>query len=324
MQLQHGLEGGHDPGFTVPTDLPVPQRAEPGSSEDRLGSYFRIEQPSEPSAETPAFVRFLQRTSEYAGGLLIVWGAFMAPLIHRFILRLRGRVPPEPPLAPAVRPLLVASAAVPIIFFALVSLVSRVEANWPMMYTIGGAVLLAGFGASRLVPMIIFAAINAALFLALAVYAHNPAIARSEDRILHETHGWAELAAYLAELDGPLFTVREQTTSMVRFYQPQLTVVQWPGYTQPSEYVRRAEWQPHTLASIRQAGAFWLVIGGPGPPHLPGFEAVELIELRDCLHAGLIVTEFSDTEPYVSPCPDTTVHTWYAVRYRAVTPPDSR
>jgi hypothetical protein len=248
----------------------------------------------------------------------------MAPLIHRFILRVRGRVPPEPPLAPAVRPLLVAATAVPIIFFGLVSLSSRVETNWPMVYTIGGAVLLAGFGASRLVPIMVCAGVNVAIFLALAVYAHNPALARSEDRILHETHGWRELADYLARLEGPLFTVREQTTSMVRFYQPGLTVVQWPGYTQPSEFVRRREWNPYTLQTIRQAGSFWLVIGGPRPPHLPGFAPVEMIELRDCLGAGLVVTEASDTEPYVSPCPDTTVHTWYAVRYRTAPEADSR
>jgi 4-amino-4-deoxy-L-arabinose transferase-like glycosyltransferase len=324
MQLQHGLEHGHDPGFTVPTDLPEPQRAGPDSPEARLGSYFRRPTPPEPRSETPALLRLLQRTSEYAGGLLLVWGAFMAPLIHRFILRLRGRVPPEPPLAPSVRPLLVAATAVPIIFFGLVSLGSRVEMNWAMVYTVGGAVLLAGFGASRLVPIMIFAGINAAIFLGLALYAHDPVIARSEDRILHETHGWRELADSLAQLEGPLFTVREQTTSMVRFYQPKLTVVQWPGYTQPSEFVRRRAWQPYTLESLRRAGPFWLVIGGPRPPHLPGFEAVDMIELRDCLHEGLVVTELSKTEPYASPCPDTTVHTWYAVRYRTAPGADSK
>jgi 4-amino-4-deoxy-L-arabinose transferase-like glycosyltransferase len=319
MQLQHGLQGGHDPGFAPTSDLPWPQRAEPGSAELHLGGYFRPPPPADaapapPENEKSALVEFVQRTSEYIGVLLIIWGAFLVPIIHRFILRLRGRLPPEPPPTAAVKPLLIAATWVPILFFGLVSLVSPVEANWPMVYTVGAAALLAGFGAARLGPMMICAGINLGLFLALVVYAHNPVFARGGDRVLHETHGWSELADYVAQLEGPIFTGREQTTSMIRFYRPDLTVVQWPGLNQPSEYVRRREWNPHALADLRRRGAFWLVIGGPSPPHLAGFKPVEIIGLHDCVDLGLVVTEVS-ARPFAAPCPEGTVHTWYAIRY---------
>jgi hypothetical protein len=57
------------------------------------------------------------------------------------------------------------------------------------------------------------------------------------------------------------------------------------------------------------------VIGGPSPPHLAGFEPVQITELRNCLTEGLVVTEVSATQPFEPPCPDGTVHIWYLVRY---------
>ena len=63
----------------------------------------------------------------------------------------------------------------------MLSLVSSVEANWPAVYTVGGALLLAGFGASRVGPMLICAGINLAIFLGLALYAHAPVLAISAD-----------------------------------------------------------------------------------------------------------------------------------------------
>jgi hypothetical protein len=324
MQAQHGFQGGHDPGFTLPADLPLAERPDPDSPEYRLGAYFRpppIADPPPPPKEASALVELLRRTGEYVGGLLIVWGAFLAPLIHRFIARLLGRLPPEPPLTRSVKPLLVAATWVPIIFFGLVSLVSPVQTNWPAMYTVGAAALLAGFGASRLGPMIICSAINLVLFMALVLYVHNPAIAPTPGRVHHETHGWRELANHVAQLEGPIFTGWEQATSMIRFYRPDLTVVQWPGINQPSEFVRRREWNPYSRADLEARGSFWLVIGGPSPPRLLGFEPVEITELRDCLSEGLVVTEVSTTQPFDPPCPDGTVHIWYLVRYRAVGQP---
>jgi 4-amino-4-deoxy-L-arabinose transferase-like glycosyltransferase len=321
MQLQHGFQRTHDPGFSPVTDLPRAEPPDPDGPEDRLGRYFRTTRPSNAPSEPPALLRLIQRTSAYVGMVLIVWGAFLVPLVHRFILRLRGRLPPEPPLVAPVKPLFVAATFVPVLFFGLVSLISKVEANWPAVYTVGGAVLLAGFGASRLRPMMICAGINLLLFGALVLYAHNPVLAKAGDRVLNETHGWPELADHVAQLEGPVFSGREQLVSMIRFYRPELTVVQWPGVTQPSEFVRRREWNPYTREAVRELGSFWLILERPRPPRLPGFEPEEMIELRDCIEEGLVVTPASASRPFEPPCPEGTVRTWYVVKYRTVEAP---
>jgi len=322
LQLQHGFEGGHEPPFERATDLPAPERPAPDGPEVRLGSRFGASLEHPRPEEKPAWKAFLQRTSEYAAAVLAVWGAFLVLLVHWAWLRLRGGRPPPSPLRERVRPLLVAAAVVPVVFFGIASLFSNVEANWPAVYTVGASALLAGFAASRPRRTVVLAACNLALFLAVVLHAHNPVLARGRDRILKETHGWPELAAHVARLEGPVLTDREQRTSMIRFYAPGIRVAQWPGITQPSEFVRRPEWNYYRLADLEEHGGFWLVTGWPLPPRLPGFEPVEMTELRDCLEEGLVVTEAAEARPGESPCPETTVHVWYLVRYRtqAATP----
>lgn len=329
MQVQHGLEGGHDPGFTAVSDLPRPSRPQADGPEVQLAQYFvsvakkRAAETKDvdvapPKRQTPWPVLLLQRLAEYVGAMLVMWGAFLAPLLHRFIARLSGRLPPEQALVAPVRPLIVAATWVPLVFFAVITLMERVEANWAAIYTVGGAVLLAGFGASRIVPMIICSAINLVLLLVLVVYAYAPLTMLGNNRILDETYGWSPLAEYVAQLDGPVFVDREQRTSMIRFHRPEVGAVQWPGMTQPSEYIRRAEFQPWTAEALREQGAFWLVKDDPPlPPKLKGFRPVEMLELRVCLDQDLVVTEISD-EPFQPACSEgQTVQLWYVIRYEA-------
>jgi hypothetical protein len=318
MQLQHGFEAGHDPGFSPTTDLPAPQRPSPDGPEMRVGRYFGATIPAgqpRPQAKT-ALAESVKHVAAYLGGLLIVWGAFLGPLIHGFVLRLRRRPPPEPAWKAPVKPLLVAATWFPVLLFAAVSLVSKVEANWAALYTIGAAALLAGFGATRLRNMAIHGGINVAFCLALALYARYPiGTPGFANRVLEETAGWRELAQYVGRLEGPILTDREQPTSMIRFYQPGLKVAQWPGFSQPSEFVRRPEWNCYTRRSLQEHGSFWLVSTGPLPPRLEGFEPAEMIELRFSVGRGLVVTEASAARPHEPPGTKDTVHLWYVIRY---------
>lgn len=324
MQLQHGFEGGHDPGFSLSTDLPHPETPAPDGPEVRVGQYFGARLPAArvPKAPEKASVALVKRLAEYIGGVLVVWGALIGPLIHWFVLRCRRRLPCQAPLEASVKPLLVAATWVPILFFGAVSLVSKVEANWAAMYAVGAAGLLARFGGARLRHVAIHAGINVVGCLALALYAHNPGpTPGGANRVLEETAGWRELAEYVSRLDGPVLSHREQPTSMIRFYQPGLKVAQWPGLSQPSEFVRRPEWNYYDRQSLREHGSFWLVAASPLPPRLEGFEPVEMVELRHCGRQGVVVTEASAVRPYEPPCTDDTVHLWYVIRYQAADAP---
>jgi hypothetical protein len=321
MQLQHGLKEGHDPGFSLSTDLPAPQKPAPDGPEMRISQCFRAKTPVEPSSEKArtAPVELIKRMAEYLGGLLVVWGAFLGPLIHWLVLRWRRPAPPELVWNTSVKPLLMAATWVPILLFGAVSLISKVEANWAAIYVIGAAALVAGYRGARLRDIAIHGTINVAFCLALALYAYHPiSTPGGTNRVLDETAGWRELAQYLGRLEGPILTDREQPTSMIRFYQPGLKVAQWPGFSQPSEFVRRPEWNYYTRQSLRQYGSFWLVSSGPLPSRLEGFEPVEMIELRFSIDQGLVVTNASAARSRRPPDQKNAVHLWYAIRYQVV------
>jgi hypothetical protein len=215
-----------------------------------------------------------------------------------------------------LRPLLLASVWVPVLFFGAVSLVAPVGANWAAVYTVGAAVLLAGYGASRLRLVVICSTANILLCLVLAGYAFHP-VARpgARNRILREMHGWPELARYVRGLEGPILAGEKPTTSMIRFYNPGLTVAQYPGLARPSEYVRRARWCHFSREDLLASGSFWLVSHHRIPPGIDGFTPREVTELRYCAGQGLVVT----TPPAMeSRCGGkAAVHTWYVVRYQA-------
>jgi hypothetical protein len=319
MQLQHGLEEGHDPGFALSTDLPAPQRPAPDGPEMRVAQAFGVTPPAgSPAPQAKGAVPdTVKHVANYVGGVVVVWGALLGVLVHRLVLRLRRRPPAEPAWNAAVRPLLVAGTWVPILLFGVLSLKSKIEANWAAVYVIPAAALLVGLPGTRVRDVAIHGILNVAFCLALALYAYHPLAAPGgTNRVLDETAGWRELAQYVGGLEGPILTVREQPTSMIRFYQPKLKVAQWPGFSQPSEFVRRPEWNYYTQQSLREQGGFWLVSAGPVPARLDGFEPVEVTELTFSLGQGLVVTKHVTAragEPSGGAQP---IHVWHVIRYR--------
>lgn len=327
MQLQHGLKSGHDPGFRLSTDLPAPQRPVPDGPEMRVGRAFGATIPAEPpSKEAKAsLAKSVKRMAEYLGGLLIVWGALLGPLVHWLVLRLRRQSPPELVWNAPVKPLLVAATWFPVLLFAAVSLVSKVEGNWAAIYVIGAAALVAASRGTRRRDIAIHGGINVAFCLVLALYMYHPIGAPAlAHRIFKETAGWRELAQYVGRLEGPILTDREQPTSMIRFYQPGLKVAQWPGFSQPSEFVRRPQWNYYTRQSLREHGSFWLVATAPLPPRLEGFEPVEMIELRFSIDYGLVVTQAPAARSRERPGMENPLHLWYAIRYHVADAPQPK
>lgn len=252
----------------------------------------------------------------YVGVQIALWGLIALPILLAPWLGRRDAEPrptstesiSDSRLTAPGRTLMFAASLFPLGFFAFVALISEVEANWPAMYLLGAAPLAALWlrRARRWAWMAALA--NLALATVYAVHAATAALPLpdSQNRILRETHGFAELAEIAAGLDAPVHADRYQLTAMLRFHRPDLAATsQWPGLTRPSEYLRgriAPRIDPATVES-----PFWLLTRSGAPPELPGFRVTTERHLFDCPGRPLI-------EGNESPC-RRPLHRWSLYRY---------
>lgn len=247
----------------------------------------------------------------YVGTQLVFWGALLVAMLARLWLGWRSRtdvsVDRDAVFPTHARRLLIAATVFPLAFFALVSWVSEVEANWPVVYLMSAAPLVAVWLRSVRTWVLVGAGVNVLLVSLYAVHAATDALPLpdNQNRILRETHGFAELARIAAELDAPVHADRYQTTAMLRFYRPDLATSQWPGLTRPSEYLR-GQIAPRIVPDAL-TGPFWLVTRFGAPPVIGGFAVETERVLFDCPRQPL-------QEGGEPPC-SRPLHTWYLYRY---------
>ncbi|MEY6431315.1 glycosyltransferase family 39 protein [Thioalkalicoccus limnaeus] len=228
----------------------------------------------------------------YAGQQIALLGVFALPLLAALFGRgawRRIRADLGAHLDPKARPLLHAGTLVPLAFFAVAAWRSEAEANWPVVYLLAAAPLLALAARPLWRWLMAAAAINVLLVSLYVVHGATAALPLpdSGQRILRETYGFRELAELAARLDGPVFTDRYQATAMLRFYAPPLGVGQWPGLTRPSEYLRGSFANGDAAKRIEEASGFWLIARSPGH-ELPGFRLAEARTLFICQGEGVI------------------------------------
>jgi 4-amino-4-deoxy-L-arabinose transferase-like glycosyltransferase len=265
------------------------------------------------SAAPLTFAAGAANLGTYLGGQLALWGLLALPLLALLIPdRDRTRRAADPDrgstVAAHARPLLLAGTLFPLGFFALVSIGSEAEANWPAMYLLAAPALLAAPLRRRRAWVLGAAGLNLAL---VSLYVFHGATAAlplpdSQNRILRETHGFRELAGVAAGLDGPVYADRYQLTAMLRYYQPGLNAGQWPGITRPSEYLL-GQLAPRVDPQA-QSRPFWIISRRPNPPTVPGFAVAAPRTLFDCADRGLV-------EAAAAPCARP-LHQWYLHRYR--------
>ena len=244
----------------------------------------------------------------YLGVQLALWGLIALPILLAPWIGRREAGLSDSRLTMPGRTLLLAASLFPLVFFALVALISDVEANWPAMYLLGAAPLAALWlrRARRWAWMAALA--NLALVTLYAIHAATAALPLpdSQNRLLRETHGFAELAEIAAGLDAPVHTDRYQLTAMLRFHRPDLVATsQWPGLTRPSEYLRgriAPRIDPPTVTA-----PVWLLTRAGAPPAIQGFHVTAERHLFDC--PGQPLSE--GTEP---PC-RRPLHRWSFYRY---------
>jgi hypothetical protein len=220
---------------------------------------------------------------------------------------------------PQARPLVLAATLVPLLLFAALSVGTKVEANWPAMYVLGGAVWLAAQVGTRWRLVVAASLLNVALVSLFAVHAAHPTLTLRRDRVLAETHGFRELAGVVSALDGPVFGESYQLVSMLRFHSQREDLFQWPGIMRDSELTRPGQTlapRP-SLADVVGVGHFWLVTDSGPLQAFPSFSAERLIEVRDCGALGVHVTEASTSARFTPRCKPS-VHVWYVTEYAVV------
>lgn len=326
FQLRHGLSLER-PERSEGSELPSPLPAKVGSIEHTLAAPFLALDRSEKRLQKPrtrldVFAAGLERWVGYYVSQIALWGGCLVAIVGAW--RRKRRTLPHPVagpegLSPTIRPLVVASATVPLVVCGLLSLTSKVEANWSAMYVFGAAAWMAPWVATQRRKLAWGVALN--LLVASGLIAHASQgilpLRQAQDRILAETHGYAPLAHEVQQRRAwkPVFAETYQIASMLAFYAPELKPQQWPGITRDSEFVRNPVLHPLDSESLRKEGGFWLVTTQIPPPRLPPYRGVELIHLRDCKASGLqVITTPIVPGPFGAPC-HAPVHKWYLVRY---------
>jgi hypothetical protein len=205
------------------------------------------------------------------------------------------------------QPLLIAATLFPLGFFAVIASFSAVEANWPAVYLLTAAPLLVAWLRNQRRWLIGAALANVLLVTLYAAHAATGALPLPDalNRILRETHGFAELAQMVETLDAPVYADRYQTTALLRFYQPTRAISQWPNLSRPSEYLR-GEIAPRVEPATMQQ-PLWLVTRRMTPPQLAGLVCTATRQVFDC--ARLPVQE-ATTAPCAQP-----LHVWQLYRY---------
>jgi hypothetical protein len=256
----------------------------------------------------------------FLGSELLFWGLLLLPMVaallvaggpRRIIRDLRAS------LGRPARALFTAATLFPLLLFGFVALGSDVEANWAAMYLTAAAPI----AAVALRPLgrwaLAAAATNLLLVTLYAVHAATDLLPLppSQERILRDTHGFDALADYLAGLSAPVVADRYPFAAMINFYQPRLAVVQWPGITRQSEYLRGRIVPLPRLADLHRTG-FWLLARKFQPPSIPGFASDATRSLYDCRGQPLRVLDGARDYYRGAHCQEP-LHVWRLYHYRS-------
>lgn len=249
----------------------------------------------------------------YLATQLGLWGLMALPILGLpWLVRRATREQRVAALTPTARALLHSATWIPLGFFALVSLRSDVEANWPLMYLLAAPALLVPVWRS-VRPWVLAAGLGNLFLVSLyGIHAATLALPLSDaqNRVLRETHGFRELAEITMSLDAPVYADRYQDTAMLRFYAPGIGAAQWPTLGRPSEYLR-GRIAPR-VAPQAIHGPFWLLSRGQRSPEVPGFRVTTHRMLADC--PGQPLAE-SDMRRCGKP-----LHFWSLARYQPQSP----
>ncbi len=245
-------------------------------------------------------------------GILGLWGFLLIPILTSYSKQRGELLESFPQVSPQAHSLLIATLYFPLIFFAGISFMTKVEANWSALYLIGAAPLLA-IKLEHSFKKIAFAGLaNCALFLLCIIHANKPLFTSEHDRILKETFGFQQLAKHIENSPGPFFADTYQTISMLRYYNPKKNIAQWPGISRPSEFTQNPSFS-YSFVSLKKQKNFWLITSDQIPPAIAFFRPTYMERIEDCREGGLQIRTSENQAITNTPCHP--VHHWSLIRY---------
>lgn len=239
--------------------------------------------------EKNAWERFSLRQSEYWTAVFFIWGLLFFPISFAIFKKEKREFPGTRQQKICLSVL----TWLPMSFFAVVSLFTKVEGNWVSIYTIGAAVLIASTLKLRPAAFIASLTLNASLIayvLFATVFSPN---LNTPVRILKETGRYNELFNTVAQRAYfPVFAERYQLASEINYFAQDILVHQFPGLQRDSELTRNKSIPIPTKK-------FSIVSESFPPPSFEGFKIEKIFEFRKCRNGDYQIREAvtNDHEP---------------------------
>jgi 4-amino-4-deoxy-L-arabinose transferase-like glycosyltransferase len=273
---------------------------------------------SKPRVERSKLEIAWQRIGDYLGGVIGLWGAFLIFfMIRYFKVRNSNALNRDRPRGYY---LLVAASIFPILFFAILSPFSKVEANWPAMHMSTAAILMTLIlnPSTRVVARI--ASIHFAIVFALlgSLYFVNYLPDLKNNRLVVESKGYDDLVNLLSsKVSSEIIAVDNyQLKSAFAIRKPSIQTVQWPGITRPSEYTR-ADFDEQLLErKILEQSGFQLLTYVDLPPTIDNYEVTDLKGIRACPDGQIA---FYSIDYPILPC-NRGIRDWWLVQYQKMKP----
>lgn len=255
-----------------------------------------------------SFSKPFHRFLEYLGGLFVLWGFLLFPLLFGFLRRKKDKEKNKLPKSSKI--FLFTATTVPLITFGVLSFFTKIEANWSAIYMVSIIPLFYELLPHIRKGIILASSLNILVILLLAFHTRIPFLPLKSDRLLLETHGYQQLAKDLKNLDAPLFADTYQTVSMLRYYQGNQKAQQWPRINRPSQWTYFPE-EDFSYEKILQKKSFWLLDKEDEFFEFPKFKIAEQRFIKDCKNDDNLL--YLETKLEKPSCHH--VHNWTLTKY---------
>ena len=256
-----------------------------------------------------------QRTGDYIGGVLGLWGVYASVIIGLAWQRYRNRSLNQKTTHRSGWALIQAATVWPLLFFGIVCPFTKIEANGPAMHMMTGAVILAGLWVGRWRWIWVALGIHSLVALVICLLATAPDLIPNgrSNRLVVETSGYEQLTDFIGSraTNEPIAVDTYQLRAALAYYQPNLHTVQWPGITRPSEFTRGDLDDVLLEQDILKQHSMTLVTFEDFPPSIPGYIAKQLEGIRACPDGS--IGSFNVSHP-VLPC-EKGLREWWIVTY---------
>lgn len=323
FQFGHGFSIEQNLKFD--SSLPIAKEAATGSPEflarDRLMAAM---------AKTPGFAETApkskpkkskweqawQYAGDYLGGIAGLWGAYSFALFIYLAKNERKSRPNDRLPRTQGFAIIEASAFFPLVFFAILSPFTKIEANWPAMHMAALAIWCVRRTPikSQTVLVVTFVHVLVLSVLGMILWFPNDFPGARNNRLLLESKGYRALGTWLNEnpTKAAIAVDSYQLKSALRYYAPTKPVLQWPGITRGSEYTRGDHDDLEIENMSISQRELTLISMDPTPRALAGFSATDYRGVRICPDG--VLGEFSVQKP-ILPCTKG-LREWWITTYR--------